>query len=201
MHDFGPDVVIKDAAFIHPTVLLYGDVTIGQDASLWPHVVMRAESERIVIGRATNMQDFVMVHTAPGVPTTVGEYCSVTHHATVHGCAIGDNCLIGINATLMDGSAIGDNSIVAGHAIIAEGVRYPDNSIVAGVPGKLIRRLNSFVANRMNAVVYLRNALAYAQGHHRCWTGADFEDFLKQESERIELEFKKRFGDDQALWV
>src|SRR5262249_41230068 len=114
----GPDVRVDPDAWIHPTAQLYGDVEIADRASVWPNVVVRAESQRVRIGARSNIQDFVMIHVGAGTGTIVGEDCSITHHCTLHGCRIGDRVLVGIGSTVMDGCEIGDNSIIAGHAFL-----------------------------------------------------------------------------------
>ncbi len=167
MGHLGPDVTLDDPAFIHETALIHGKVHIGPGASVWPYVVMRAELHEIRIGAKSNIQDFVMVHVGGRTPTVVGELCSITHHVTLHGCEIGDRCLIGINSTLMDGSVIGENSIVAGHAIVSEGQEFPPNSIIAGVPAKQVGERDNSKNNAWNARFYHRNALNYAQGIER----------------------------------
>jgi len=175
-----------EAAWIDATASVYGDVTIGEGASLWPGVVVRAEALSVRLGRFVNLQDHVMVHVGYGTPTVIGDYASITHRVVLHGCTVGENCLIGIGATVMDGAVIGANSIVAGHAFVREGQVVPPNSIVMGTPAKVVRTADNFVANRLNAWLYHRNALAYAQGNHRAWTGAAFE--AAREAERARLE-------------
>jgi len=150
----GPDVILDNPTFIHESALLYGKITIGPESTVWPYVVMRAEILEIRIGRRTNIQDFVMIHIGNNSPTIIGDNCSITHHCTIHGASIGDNCLIGINATIMDGVKIGKNCIIAGHTIIKENTVIPDNSIVAGSPGKVIRTMDNSDANKMNADFY-----------------------------------------------
>lgn len=167
MPHIGPAVTLADPAFIHETAWLYGKVWIGPGASVWPHVVMRAEMFEIRIGARTNIQDFVMIHVGDTSPTLVGEDCSITHHVTLHGCTIGDRCLIGINATVMDGAVIGANSIVAGHSIVTQGAVFPDNAIIAGVPAKLVRTRDNGAANLANARFYEMNARNYAEGRDR----------------------------------
>jgi len=166
------------AAWIAPSAELYGDVRLATGASIWPKSVLRVEASHIHIGAYTNLQDFVMIHyggtPAGNSPTIIGDYCSITHHCTIHGATIGDNCLIGINATIMDGANIGRNSIVAGNSIVREGMQIPDNSIVAGVPAKVVGSRNNYVANKLNALAYHENACAYAQGHYRRWSDADY---------------------------
>ncbi|MDE1174010.1 MAG: gamma carbonic anhydrase family protein [Parvibaculaceae bacterium] len=168
--NFGPEVILDNPAFIHETALIYGRVHIGEGSSLWPYVVIRSEMYEVRIGQRTNIQDFVMVHVGAHTPTIIGDNCSITHHCTIHGAEIGDNCLIGINSTIMDGAKIGANSIVAGHSIVTENTIIPENSIVAGAPAKVIRTRDNRVANMMNAHFYYENALAYGRGDHRVAT-------------------------------
>lgn len=163
----GDGVVLNDPAFIHPTAFLYGRVTIGRGASVWPYAVFRAEMFEIVVGEQTNVQDFVMIHVGNRTPTIIGRECSITHHATLHGCTIGDYCLVGIGATVMDGAKIGANSIVAGHSIVTEGSEFPENSIIGGSPARLIKTRNSQQSNRHNALFYHLNALNYARSIDR----------------------------------
>ena len=170
---------LDEAAYIHPSASIYGKVRLAEGSSVWCNAVMRSEAAHIAIGRFSNVQDFVMIHTDPGRPVTVGEYCSITHHATLHGCTVGDNVLIGINATVYGGAVIGDNSIVGQHAYVRDGTVVPPNSIVVGSPAKVIRTANNWLANRINAHFYHRNALAYACGDHRAWDGPEFDAWMK----------------------
>ena len=182
------------AAYLDPTARTYGQVAIGEHASLWPYVVIRAESQHVHIGRYTNLQDHVMVHVGYGCPTVVGDYCSITHRVVLHGCTIGDNCLIGIGATIMEGAVIGENSIVAGHSFVADNTVIPPNSIVMGTPAKVVRNTNSFVTNRLNAMLYYRNALCYARGEHRAWEGPEHAAQMAAWKAEIEREFAAKYG-------
>ena len=168
-----------------PSAELYGKIEIAEGVSIWSNVVMRAESSHIEIGGFTNIQDFTMIHIADG-PTIIGEYCSITHHCTIHGATIGHNCLIGINATIMDGAVIGENSIVAGNILVREGAVIPPNSIVAGTPAKVKAQRNNFVANRLNALAYYDNGIAYSQGNHRVWSENKQQAIMAQR--KVELE-------------
>ena len=181
----GPDVKgLERAAMVHPTACLYGDVDLGQDVSVWCNVVVRAESAFVRIGARTNLQDFVMVHVGTG-PTLVGEDCSITHHVTIHGCEIGDACLIGINAVIMDNAVIGAGSIVAGGAFVKEGTVIPPNSIVMGAPAGVKRTRDSSIPNRMNAFMYVENAKGYARGDFRVWSGEAFRAASQRQRERL----------------
>ncbi|UYV35866.1 gamma carbonic anhydrase family protein [Rhodobacteraceae bacterium D3-12] len=167
MGHIGKDVVLDNPAMVHDSAQLYGKVYIGQGASVWPNVVTRAEMYEIRIGARSNIQDFVMIHVGNFTPTIVGEDCSITHHVTLHGCEIGDRCLIGINATIMDGAKIGANSIVAGHSIVTENAEFPENSIIAGVPAKQVGTRDCGAANLGNARFYEMNAQNYGEGRER----------------------------------
>ena len=188
MSEFGPEVIINKAAYLHPSALIYGKVRIEKGASLWPYTVIRAESQDVVIGEYTNIQDFVMIHVGEGTSTIVGSHCSITHHCTLHGCTIGDNCLIGINTTIMDGCVIGNNCIVAGHSFLKEGTVIPDNSIVMGTPGKVVRTQNNYARCRMNAFMYYRNALAFTRDEHREWASEECLKEMQSEMEKLRKE-------------
>jgi carbonic anhydrase/acetyltransferase-like protein (isoleucine patch superfamily) len=165
-----PGVKVHAEALIHRSAQIYGDVRIAAGASVWPNVVMRAEMNHIEVGEGANVQDFAMIHVAFKTPSVVGPWCSITHHVTLHGCEIGADCLIGINATIMDGAVIGANSIVAGHAFVREGTVIPPNSIVMGAPASVTRERDNRRANRLNGVIYKMNAEAYAAGDFRVWS-------------------------------
>lgn len=167
MPRYGPLVRIDPTAWVHDTALLYGKISLAARASIWPHAVIRSELHEVVIGEGSNIQDFAMIHVGYETPTIIGRMCSVAHHATVHGATLGDNVLIGINATIMDGAVIGANSIVAGQSIVREGSEFPENSIIAGSPARVIAQRDNAAANIQNAEFYMRNAQAYAAGIHR----------------------------------
>lgn len=190
-----PSIDVSEAAFVHPTACAYGNVRLGRGVSLWPYSAIRTENRETVIGEMTNIQDFVMIH---GGGVRIGAYCSITHHCTIHVCEIGDNCLIGINATIMDGAVIGDNCIVAGGAFITEGTVIPPNSIVMGSPGKVRRVRNCYVPNRMNAWMYYRNARAYAEGNYRLWEDASFKAEMPGMQAVFEREFAGKYPAETA---
>ncbi len=149
---------------VHPTAIVGGTVSLAPGVSIWPYAVIRAEVEHVAVGARTNIQDFVMIHVGLGAPTTIGRDCSITHRATLHGCTIGDACMIGIGATIMDGAVIGAGSRIAGHAIVTEGQSFPQNAIIAGVPAKQIGTRDQTQANRVNAITYWHLAQARVQG-------------------------------------
>ncbi len=176
---------IDPSVWIHESAVLYGRISIEAGSSVWPNTVMRAEMHEIRIGRMTNIQDFVMLHVGYETPTVIGDFCSITHHCTIHGATIGDGCLIGINATIMDGAVIGAGSIVAGGAFIPEGREYPPNSIIMGSPAKVKTERDSHRANRLNAWMYNRNAAFYRDGRHDAWSSEDFDQWSAAKAAEI----------------
>jgi len=153
---------IADGVFVAPSAVLIGDVKLHPDSSIWFGAVLRGDIERITIGRGSNIQDGTVCHTDPTNPCTVGEYVTVGHMAMLHGCAIGDNSLIGIGATLMNGSAVGKECIVGAHSLITEGKQFPDGVVIMGSPAKVVRELNDEDRAKLRA-----NADRYVQRGRR----------------------------------
>jgi carbonic anhydrase/acetyltransferase-like protein (isoleucine patch superfamily) len=177
---------IHESVFLAPGVQIYGRVTIAEDASLWPNAVIRAEAQEVRIGRYSNVQDFAMIHVGYDAPTVIGEFCSIAHRATIHGATIGDHCLVGIGATIMDGAVIGKGSIVGGGALVPEGKVFPPGVVLVGLPAKVIAERDSSRENRLNAWKYQRNASFYRRGDHRAWHGPEYRAWL--EAKRAEIE-------------
>jgi carbonic anhydrase/acetyltransferase-like protein (isoleucine patch superfamily) len=118
-----------------------GAVLLRHNASVWFGAVVRGDREPIVIGENSNVQDLVVLHTDPGYPLTVGRNCTIGHKALLHGCTIGDDTLIGINAVVLNGARIGRQCLIGAGALIPEGKEIPDGSLVMGVPGRVVREL------------------------------------------------------------
>lgn len=177
---------IHPSVWIAPGVQIYGRVTIAAHASLWPNAVIRAEAQHVRIGRMTNLQDFAMVHVGYDAATVIGEFCSITHRATIHGATIGDHCLIGIGATIMDGAVIGKGSIVGGGALVPEGKEFPPGAILVGVPAKQIATRDASRENRLNAWQYQRNSSFYRRGQQRAWDGPEYLAWLAAKRAQVE---------------
>jgi carbonic anhydrase/acetyltransferase-like protein (isoleucine patch superfamily) len=177
---------VHDSVWIAPSARLFGKISIGAGSSVWHNAVARAECQEIRIGRLTNVQDFVMIHVGYDAATLVGDFCTIAHHATVHGCRLGDAVLVGPGAVLMDGAEIGAGSIVAGGAVVPEGRSFPAHSILAGVPAKQIGERDSSRANRLNAWNYHRNAEHTRRGDYRAWDGPDYLRWLADKQAEIE---------------
>ena len=130
---------VDSTAFVAAGVVLAGNVRIAPGAGVWFNAVLRSDSEPIVIGEGSNIQDNCTGHVDMGFPLTVGRNVSVGHNAVLHGCTIEDNVLIGMHATVMNGAVIGAGSLVAAGALVLEGSVIPPHSLVAGVPAKVRR--------------------------------------------------------------
>jgi len=126
---------------VHPTAVLIGDVTLGEGVSVWPQAVLRGDYHSITVGSGTNIQDGAVVHNDHGSPAVVGRDCVIGHRAVVHGCAIGDRCLIGIGAILLNGAVVGDECVIGAGALVPEGKVIPARSLVLGLPGKIVRQV------------------------------------------------------------
>jgi len=177
---------IHPSVWLAPSAQVFGRIVIAEGASVWHNAVLRAECQEIRIGRLTNVQDFAMIHVPYDRPTVVGAFCSITHHVTLHGCTIEDECLIGIGATVTDGAVVGRGSIVAGGAFVKENTIVPPGSIVAGVPAKVVRTRDSARENRLNAWLYHRNAEHYRRGDHRAWDGPEYQAWLAAKRAEVE---------------
>lgn len=127
---------VAESAFVAPGAHVIGAVSLGEESSVWYGAVLRGDTEAIRIGARSSIQDGCVVHADPGYPATVGEGCVVGHKAVVHGCEIGDGCLIGINATVLNGVKIGEGSIVAAGAVVPEGREFPAGSLIVGIPAE-----------------------------------------------------------------
>lgn len=181
----GPDVQLDRPAYLDPTARIYGCVSAGEGSSFWPYSVIRAEGAAVRIGRCCNVQDGAVIHVGGGNGTVIGDYCSIAHRAVVHGAEVGDDCLIGIGAVVMDGAKLGRRCIVGAMALVPPGTEIPENSVVMGVPGKVVATRDNLLATRRNALVYYRNALAYAEGRHDAWRAEGFAAWREDVARRL----------------
>ncbi len=162
----GIEPKLDHSSWVAPSADVMGNVELSEHASVWFCAVLRGDNDLIKVGPRSNIQDNSVLHTDPGMPLTIGEGVTVGHQVMLHGCTIGDNCLIGIGSTILNGAVIGNNCIIGAHALITEGKVIPDNSMVIGAPGKVVKTLNeSQVAMlKLNAEVYVRNAARFEKG-------------------------------------
>jgi carbonic anhydrase/acetyltransferase-like protein (isoleucine patch superfamily) len=135
---------IASSAFIEDTAQVIGDVVVGAGSSLWFHVVVRGDVNFIRIGERSNVQDGTVVHVSHRThPTWIGDDVTIGHNVTLHGCRIGNRCLIGMGAIVMDGVEIGDDAMIAAGALVVPGTVVPSGSLFAGAPAKQTRLLSA----------------------------------------------------------
>lgn len=132
---------VAASVYIAPGVQIAGDVTLRPGVSVWFNAVMRGDVDRITIGENTNIQDLTMIHCDEGFPTVIGQGVTVGHSCIIHGCTIGDNCLIGMGSTILNGARIGENSLVGAGSLITEGKEFPPGSVIMGRPAKVVREV------------------------------------------------------------
>ena len=137
----GPN--LHDSAYVHARAVIIGNVTVGAKASVWPCAVLRGDIAPIEVGEGSNIQDGAVVHVADGLPAKVGARVTVGHLAMIHACVIGDECLIGMHATILDGAVIGARSIVGANSLVTKGTQIPPGSLVMGLPAKVVRALTA----------------------------------------------------------
>ncbi len=130
------------AFYVAPSAQVIGDVVLGEDVSIWFGAIVRADCDTITIGAGTNIQDGSVLHVDAGVPLTIGERCIVGHKVMLHGCTLGDHCLIGIGSVVLNKARIGSNCIVGANSLITEGKEFPPGSLIMGAPAKVVRALS-----------------------------------------------------------
>jgi len=157
---------IDKSSFIAPSAVLIGDVTIGKHCGVYPHAVIRGDQNLIEIGDGSNVQDCCVIHTNNVFPVKIGKNVSIGHLAMIHGAIIEDECLIGINATVLNGARIGSGSVIGASALVTAGADIPKNSLVLGVPGKVIKQDEGLLEMiRSNAETYKMLSQEHLQGN------------------------------------
>jgi len=154
---------LKDEYFIAENAVVVGDVTLGNNVSIWFGAVVRGDVDSIRIGENTNIQDGAVLHVDAGSPLEIGSGVTVGHAAVLHGCTVGDDTLIGIRSVVLNGAKIGKNCLIGANTLVTENKVIPDGSLVVGSPGKAIRALTAeeMEAIRANARHYVESAGQY----------------------------------------
>ena len=134
--------VLGKNVYIAQGAVVLGDVTLGDNASVWYNAVVRGDINCIVIGEGSNIQDNAVVHLADDFPCVVGKFVTVGHSAIVHACTIGDECLIGMGAIVLDGAVVGDQCLIGARALVTQGMKIPAGSLVLGSPAKVVKALS-----------------------------------------------------------
>jgi carbonic anhydrase/acetyltransferase-like protein (isoleucine patch superfamily) len=156
------------SAFVAPGATVIGDVTIGEESSVWYGAVLRGDINRISIGPRSNVQDGAVVHLADDFPALIGELVTIGHGAIVHACTLDDEVLIGMGAIVLDGAEIGARSIIGANALVTAGTKIPAGSLVFGSPAKVIRQLAEDEQRTIKnwALKYVETAKHFRAHHH-----------------------------------
>lgn len=160
--DWRPELPPEGEFWIAPDANIIGRVRLARGVSVWFGSVLRGDNDWISVGENSNIQDLCVLHTDPGIPLSLGANVSVGHGAVVHGATVGDNCIIGMGATLLNRAKIGKNCVVGANALVPEGKEFPDNSLIVGVPGRVARSIAED-----DVPMLLLNAQVYYQRWHR----------------------------------
>jgi len=151
---------VPSSCFVDVSAQVIGDVVLGERASIWMNAVVRGDVNSIRIGANSNVQDCAVLHGMRHVyPVLIGDWVTIGHNATVHGCVVEDYCLIAMGATILNGARIGEGSIIAAGSVIPEKTIIPPNSLVTGVPGKIRRTLGP--EDREMIMKYAENYVDY----------------------------------------
>jgi len=156
---------IGDEGFIAPDADIIGDVVLGDGVGIWFHTTLRGDIAQIRVGEMTNIQDNSVVHVDFGTPALIGNYVTVGHGAIIHGCTIGDSCLIGMGSIIMNEAEIGSECIIGAGAVIPQKKRIPPRSLVIGVPGQVVGRVTDEQVKIIirQAKGYAKRGIIYAQ--------------------------------------
>jgi carbonic anhydrase/acetyltransferase-like protein (isoleucine patch superfamily) len=154
--------VIPASCYVDASAQVIGDVALGEHSSIWMNAVIRGDVHSIRIGSNSNVQDCSVLHgMRHRYPVIVGDWVTIGHNATVHGCVVEDACLIGMGVVILNNARIGEGSIIAAGAVIPENTIVPPRTLWAGVPGKQRRELND--ADREMILHYAKNYLDYTK--------------------------------------
>ncbi|MFB0905919.1 MAG: gamma carbonic anhydrase family protein [Pseudomonadales bacterium] len=152
--------------WVADSAAVIGQVVLEAGVSVWFNAVLRAENAAIHVGENSNIQDGSVLHVDPGMPLTIGKNVTIGHKVMLHGCTIGDESLIGINAVVLNGAKIGTNCLIGANSLISEGKEIPDGSLVMGSPGKIVRTLTpeQMQGLKLSALHYVDNGKRYKRG-------------------------------------
>lgn len=152
-----------NSVFIAPTATVIGNVTLGDESSIWFGAVLRGDNDIIRIGHRTNIQDNAVVHCDPNNPAIIGDDCIIGHCAIVHGAKLENNVLVGMNSTILNNAEIGEFSIIGANSLVTAGTIIPPRSLVLGSPAKVVKQLSDdqIIGIKKNAEVYVEKAKEY----------------------------------------
>jgi carbonic anhydrase/acetyltransferase-like protein (isoleucine patch superfamily) len=158
---------VHNSSFVSKNAVIIGNVKVGSDCGIYPCAVIRGDQNSIRIGNGSNIQDCCVIHTDANHKVKIGNNVTIGHCAMVHGATIEDDCLIGINSTILNGAKIGKGSIIGANALVLENMIVPENSLVIGVPGKVIKQdVTMREKARENAAEYRKISKSHIENRH-----------------------------------
>jgi carbonic anhydrase/acetyltransferase-like protein (isoleucine patch superfamily) len=165
---------IHKSSFVAKTSVIIGNVKIGKNCGVFPNAVIRGDENSIEIDDGSNIQDCCVIHCDKEHSVKIGKNVSIGHGAVIHGATIRDDCLIGINATILNRAKIGRGSIIGANALVTMDMVIPENSLVLGVPGKIVKQDKKFIEMaRSNAETYQRISKEHLEGKYPVYSTKD----------------------------
>lgn len=154
---------IPSSCYVASSATIVGDVVLGRRCNVWPNAVIRGDFNKVRIGSEVSVQDGSVLHVDPGFPLAIGDRVTVGHGATLHGCTIMEDVLIGMGSIILNGARVGSNTIVAAGAVVKEGSEVPGGCLLAGVPARIIKKLAASQVDliRTSAKVYVQLSEEY----------------------------------------
>ncbi|MBT2729988.1 gamma carbonic anhydrase family protein [Bacillus sp. ISL-75] len=161
-----PDV--HESVFVAPGAYLIGDVRIGKDSSVWFNAVLRGDDGPIIIGERCSIQDNSTIHLFEGFPVEIADDVTIGHNVILHGCKVGNRCIIGMGSTLLDNVEVGEDCIIGANTLLSGGIKIPPRSLVLGSPGRVVREITQKDLD-----------LLQMSSEHYVQRGKEFKEILK----------------------
>lgn len=161
LNDIKPKV--SENAFVAENAVIIGDVELSENVSIWFGAVLRGDIEKITIGKNSNVQDNSTIHTDYGIPCVVGENVTVGHNVILHSCSIGDNVIVGMGSTILNGAKIAKNCLIGANSLVTHKIQFEEGSLILGNPAKVVRKLTDKEIEHIqeNANHYVENSKRY----------------------------------------
>ncbi len=161
LNDIKPKV--SENAFVAENAVIIGDVELAENVSIWFGAVLRGDIEKITIGKNSNVQDNSTIHTDYGIPCVVGENVTVGHNVILHSCSIGDNVIVGMGSTILNGAKIAKNCLIGANSLVTHKIQFEEGSLILGNPAKVVRKLTDKEIEHIqeNANHYVENSKRY----------------------------------------